>query len=190
MKTFLPAITLVATLSLSACGVPQEPASQAPTTATPVVKLEQQLESPAPRAEPAFRTSLALSAVPSAAKVGGKTTVAVVLTGLRQPATTFSTTLRVSEHLKITALKVNEAVLPMVFRSDIAADGRSASIAASNGKGFSGAEVALLEITVESLVAGTGSVAFDADDTSVLLPDNSNVAPQPAVLPRLTLGIQ
>ncbi len=190
MKNLIPSgLVLASVLSLSACSM-QNDAQPVTPTATPVASLEQQLESPAPRAEPAFRTSLALNADATTIKTGARTTVKVSLAGLKQSATTFSTTLRVSENLKIVSITTNEAVLPMVFKSGVATDGKSASIAASNSKGFSGTEVSLAEMTVESMDAGVGTITVDANDTSVLLSDNSDVAPLSSNLPSVTITVQ
>ncbi len=190
MKNLIPSgLVLVSVLSLSACSMQSDTQPVAPT-ATPVANLEQQLESPVPRAEPAFRTSLVLSADATTITSGAQTKVKVSLTGLQQSATTFSTTLRVSDNLKIVSVTTNEAVLPMVFKSGVATDGKSASIAASNGKGFSGTEVSLAEITVEAVGAGSGMISLDANDTSVLLSDNSDVAPLSSSLPSVTVTVQ
>lgn len=190
MNKLLPsALVLTTTLALSACSVQQE-TERVTATTTPVVNLQQQLATPAPSAEPAFRAGMKVVADSGELKVGKSTKVAISLTGLTQSATTFSTTIHASDHLKITHIGADEQSLPLVFKSGVTGDGKSASIAASNGKGFQGPETRVVIVTVEGVAVGQGSLTIDANDTSVLLPDNTNVAPRTENLPSTTINVQ
>lgn len=188
MNKSIPSALLAASvLSLSACTMGQNTVPSTPT-ATPVANLQQQLATPAPRAEPAFRTTLALKADKATLKVGEKAKVTASLAGLQKNATTFSTTFTVPDTLRIVSITANAKTLPLVFKSAVSSDGRSASIAASNTDGF-GDSAAIVEIVVEGAKVGAGRVGLDDNDTSVLLQDNADVAPA-GTLPGLEITVR
>jgi hypothetical protein len=186
-------ILLFTTVALVLSGCETTPTGTNPTSvqnSTPTTTTQNPLQDK-PLPEPTFRTTFALQTDKTTANVGDLITLKLALSNAKQPVTTVSTTLRYDEKfLKIEKIDTSGSRFPMVFKEDKEKPGVVDISMSNNTGGVSGNDIPVVSIQFKVLTQGDATITIDGNKTSVLMEDNTNVAPLIDTLPTVHLTLQ
>jgi hypothetical protein len=190
MKKYILLFTAVA-LVLSGCkttSIGTNPTSVQNTSSTTTTQNPLQ-DKPLP--EPMFRTTFTLQADTTTANVGDRITFKLALSNAKQPVTTVSTTVQYdAKFLQVEKIDTSNSKFPMVVKANKETPGIVDISMSNNTGGVAGDDIAVVVLQCKVLEPGETSITIDGNKTSVLMADNTNVAPLLDTLPTLQLTLQ
>ena len=191
-KTILLLTTF--TLVLTGCAATPTATNNLPagTTTTKTTDTTKNPLQDKPLPSATFRTTFGMTADKTTAKVGEVVILTLSLSGASQNITTVSTNILYdAKLLKAEKIDTSSSKFPMVVKADKEKTPGIVDISMSkNTGGVSGNNIPVVTVQFRVLAPGSATFSVDGNKTSVLMEDNTNVAPLIDTLPTVHLTVQ